>query len=768
MKKSTASFSISLIIAIFVLILSNFSFGQTDSWHIYKEAPETLIPVQIESSDDGTLYLMSKSRKMYYREVDDASWTEIANISSFWNSTTFAVNPINKRIFLGTENQGIQMSDNYGDSWQHEYFFTIPNSGTHAGIHSLAFDLEENLVILGGGVNVQDFAWFVYRSFNNGDSWETIVLPCTFCTFSSLHLRPNGDLLASSQNSGLYLSEDQGLSWSNIGMSGLGFSDFAEVADGTLYATAPTSLTGFETGVYTSSDGGLSWSLNNQGLLNTAATCIEYIWNTNEVLVGTYDGLYQLNSGIWEPTEIPHSNPGINEIREVATSLYLGTEIGGVDKKDLPQNPWLSYNQGFKGGVTDYLFNQQGALLATYNRAPGFFRSNTSSDEWMRFNTLPQDDDGAEIKVFQMEKSPAGNLFFLDFDELFLSIDHGESFFDITPSIPLVPGTFYTRFDKIDVSVEGELMFHQFDDNHIYLSTDNGLSFDVLLEPEDSDNGIFIVEEMLNSETLGYLTTILDESLDRKLLRSPDGIEWHEIIFVENPEINGFFKYTLDLMEDGQVIFSNGHRPYRLHQDETLEALSVPWLGNGNNSVYEFSSDDLGTMFISVFPTFGSLDYDGVWRSTNQGESWVNIGFPIGGDGEGLYSAKVRFDDEGHPFILYDAAVAGSSSSLDRVRIYYYGADDIFTSTDELYAGQSKGWLYPNPVGGDGVVTLKSSWLNKESEFFCYDLQGRKLQIEAQAAEGYAHLRLMDITKGVYVIHARTSQHSFSLRLLAE
>jgi hypothetical protein len=738
--------------------------GQTDGWHFYKEAPETITPIQIESTDDGTVYILSKDRKMYYREVGAETWTQVLNIQAFWNTTTFAVHPVNKRIFLGTQSQGIQMSDNYGESWQHEFFFTIPNSGNHQGIFSIAIDVENDMILLGGGVNVSTLEWKAHRSFNNGDTWQDVDVVGTYV---ELFLAENGNILASSELFGLFRSVDGGLTWSSLGMENVIFNDFAEDDNGVIYGTVNNALEENAMGVYTSNDGGLNWTLSNTGLGNTEATSIAYDAINNEVLLGSYDGLYSLNNAGWVLIEIPYDNPGVKDIHIIENTRYLGSELGGVDKKEEQDDMWISHNQGFSAGISDFLFNEAGALYITHSPTEGFFVSENALSPWGRFS-LPQESVNTFLKVIQMEKSAAGDLYFLDFDELFRSTDDGLNFENLTPSLPPVIGTNFTSFAMMDVGVAEEIMLYQFADNIVYLSTDNGSNYEVLIESSDDDVGFFQVDAMLNSESMGYLVAIQDFNLDKKLLRSEDGDSWHQIDLSAAPQNNSSFNYKLHLRSDGEVIFSIGHQPYILNQDETLEVISVPWTQTNSNASYSLDSDALGRMYITTFPTFGSLDYEGIWQADEEGENWTNLGFPGGANGDEIYSTELNFDGQNVPFIIADDQLPSPDDADRKVALYYFGPDDIFTATNQLSKAEVKVLLYPNPVDNDGVITLESTAITGETILICYDIQGRRMDTEVEVSEGRAQLKLGNLTKGVYLVQIVNEDISRAVRVVVD
>jgi photosystem II stability/assembly factor-like uncharacterized protein len=180
-------------------------------------------------------------------------------------------------IFVGANGNNCRSKDN-GNHWE-----TIPL------IQAKDFVCLKNGIILAG---VNDGNWapvpkqYIYRSTDNGDSWQKVLDADS--TFGwSMAVSSNGNVFASALESsgtrgGVYRSTDSGINWSRVnnGLPTRKVNSLVITSTGKLFASIQGS------GVFQSVDNGDTWISFNNGLDNLQTRCLA-MDSANNIYLGT-------------------------------------------------------------------------------------------------------------------------------------------------------------------------------------------------------------------------------------------------------------------------------------------------------------------------------------------------------------------------------------------------------------------------------------------------------------------------------------------------
>ncbi len=700
-------------VLLFSLSCSTYSSAQQLGWHFYKEPPLNVTPRQIEIANDGTLYMLTTNRKIYYREPND-EWTLVQGVQPFWNHDVIGINPVNKRLFVGTNQQGIHYTDDFGASWGLEYFFTNPVTGFHGSVGAIGYHPSSGTILLGGGLNVSTLETENYRSTNNGNSWTTVTAPNSFNEFFYLE---NNTVIANLFFDGIYQSTDDGITWSFLSLLGKRILDFAQDNDGILYAAVYETNDGTETGIYRSADQGSTWEIINTGLNNTVALCVNYSLALNKVVCGTQTGIYQFENNEWLNISNNLDAFPINDIAVHGDDIYLATRYNGVVKKS--GNQWIDFNEGFSGGVSNIVFNNQNQLLSIFDNS-AFVSSNSNiSESWTNYNLSEVSNNVGQAK--KLVKNTAGVIFVMDFNELYRSTNGGASFINLNVDIPLSNGALYTYYEDLYISPSGEILLYQFNDNHLYHSTNNGESFEeVLGVPEIALSTEFpevpiLLKDFVVTNAGQYYLVVLDVSAGLSLYTSNGNGNWEEINFSSlqaNPT-----DVELDVINN-QILVSINTQPYWLDtENNTFSPLEAPWITSNPNVNYTFIAHQNEDWFAILYPVFSEITTEGIWRSTDQGLTWENLGFPTSESNDPFYVNCATLNQQAVPFV----PVAFG----DGKGVYYFGEEDAFSGIGEITLKNNPLIVYPNPLIKEHQLFIEAPLINSNTKLIIIDSQGK-------------------------------------------
>jgi len=233
------------------------------------------------------------------------------------------------------------------------------------------------------GTNV--FAGFqddgIYLSTDNGATWSEANTGLTNHCLRDIAIS-GSNIYAATPGSGIFLSTDNGSHWTaiNTGIT----NDYAtSVLAISPYVTAGTN----GGGVFTSSDNGSSWIPNNTGLTNLNVSCLTMVGSTTLFAGTNGGGVFVFNYTLltWSEVNTGLTNMDIYSLASDGTNIYAGTQGGGVFKSANLGANWTAVNAGLTFNYVTSLSIDANNIFAGTNGA-GVFRSADAGTNWVGIN----------------------------------------------------------------------------------------------------------------------------------------------------------------------------------------------------------------------------------------------------------------------------------------------------------------------------------------------------------------------------------------------
>jgi hypothetical protein len=265
----------------------------------------------------------------------------------------------------------------------------------------------------------------VYLSTNNGSSWTQVNNGLTNTNIQSLAISPNGaggtNIFAGTNGSGLFRSTNSGSTWTQVkdGLTDTVISALAVIGTN-VFAGALGTLTseGYSWislggGVYLSTDQGLSWTNVNNELSNTLILYL--VTSGSNLIVGT-NGLPYSNFGTRTPNLFISTNNGSrwDSVAEAPPKVPTALAANGSNICTNYDSGWfpetlLSTDNGLSWKIINHTIPEEASALALNNNISGgidiykangvVYLSTDSCQSWTQFgNGL----SGGSIKILSI------------------------------------------------------------------------------------------------------------------------------------------------------------------------------------------------------------------------------------------------------------------------------------------------------------------------------------------------------------------------------
>jgi hypothetical protein len=272
-------------------------------------------------------------------QTASAQWVRIDS-SHFIGSTTMCLAASGSSIYVG--------SDYY-------YVHRIADNGTW----TVSPDIGRVHALAVSGSSIFAGAVGVWRT-DNGTSWTAVDsgLPANIGVWS-LAVR-GSNLVAGTNGDGIFLSTNNGASWTAAGLTNRTFGSLA-VSDSNIFATVSDG------GVYRSTNNGVSWTAVNSGGLP-----FDRFWRLaasgNNIFAGGIWGVYRSsnNGATWNLVDsgLP-ANTSVWAFAVSGSNIFAGTDSDGVFLSTDSGISWAGFYDGLPGWGVDGLAVGESYIFAS-------------------------------------------------------------------------------------------------------------------------------------------------------------------------------------------------------------------------------------------------------------------------------------------------------------------------------------------------------------------------------------------------------------------
>lgn len=697
---------------ILLIILStffSFSFLNAQEWFKYADFPVNSMPKDVAVNDAGTIFLLTTDNSIFYK-LTDQDWQKMT--SSVISPTCISVDETSNKLYVGTQNNGMMHTSNFGSTWGVSFIFTNPHTGMHESYNFISNIRNSNL-LFAAYLGFNQISKFTNQG-NNGQV-KTVNPDTDFGVFDIFNTENNKVLIGS--NDGVWISTDSGNTYSASGLSGLNTFSFTEDEENTIYALSADGA-----------DGNQLWRSNSEQYnswsaleLPASSSNFKFVYfdKSSEMLwVVNQNTIYKSPVGSinWTNENQNQTQPNIVEVLDDNQGNFYSFSHENNCQLYSASN-WEDENNGLTGDIQHILLDQNNKLYA-YNT---FFSNklsslNHSEAEWE--NTAVGTNGISHFFEYD-----SNTLLLNQWNQVYKSTDNGASF----TTIPL-PDEFAAQGGggiKLFAKGNSNSLFitHSFIGDQLFRSTDLGENWNLIQIPD-------VVEQIVQDESGNLLAVLFgpNTTFVNEIHYSTDnGANW--TIF-DNELINFSSSIVLLYTHDNQNFVQIENKIYAIDlATESLTEISLPFSGP-NNFDLQFRRNDLGEMF------YIDSNYN-LYKSVDNGQNWVNLEKPTGVPN--AYTSSLGFGFDQIPFVIYKAY----NSSSDLQGIYYYG--DEILSVEEI-SGASDLVVFPNPTKKN--LHIITSFRGK---YYLFDTSG-KLVLKGKINEELENINTQSLPKGLYFI----------------
>lgn len=301
-----------LILTLLIAFVSFNSALSDDFWTKTGDLPAGAVNTVVVDPTAGTVYAGIEGEGVYKSNDNGDTW--IAANTGLTNDLVMEIAiKSDGTLFAATNGSGIFRSIDGGASW-------VQTNENLGNINLLCVAVDKDGNILTG-------AWFygaVYRSTDNGDSWEELGVKNY--DVHSVFGASDGTYFAGTQMNGLHRSTDGGSTWDDVGpFSDKNVYDFAEISPGNIIA-------GTSDGLYFTDNNGDNWTKKASGMANLNIRSV-HVADNGFIYTGTLNGgVYRSIDGgnKWALVQngLPSIISGLDMVVNEEKIMFVATNLG--------------------------------------------------------------------------------------------------------------------------------------------------------------------------------------------------------------------------------------------------------------------------------------------------------------------------------------------------------------------------------------------------------------------------------------------------------
>jgi len=680
----------------------------------------------------------------FRKDLADTAWINVKQ--GRWQS----IYAKDSTIFIGSEYEGVFRSTDLGLTWVE----------ANNGIDNKDIDqifITSNNIVLASAAGTSGSG--VFRSTNNGDSWEridpyqfawnfegiaeynSILYAFDFTNYAKVYKSTDFGITwflpvnASSPsdiiqtiyvdetgiyvgvyNYGIFKSTNEGVSWANIS-SGLNNKNvFAIIGNiSNLYCTTYD-------GVYKSSKSNLSWVKKSEGIYNIWISSLAA--NNEQMFVGTYgSGLFKVENSSFKKISLGPELMFIIDLKVSNNQIYVLSSSWAptLDAKFHYSydngNSWLLVNNGFDtGGLQCIDVNNKYIYVGSWY---GLFRMQINGNYWEKLtNGIPNN-----INISSIASSDSVVIVTNGTSEIYRSTDYGSSWQSMYVQ-NLFSGT------RIYSKNQGEFYLGSGQVNKLFKSSDYGITWQNLNIP--------LFNSSIQSIYINKSELFVGLSDDGILISSDNGINWiASNVGLDSKNITSFVTFT-----NTNYVGTRFNGLYKRILDLT-EPIPNDTIQNNNEITFKWTS---------------SMGINKYRFQLSEDSLFVNL----------IEDNQNIFDTSYTPtYLEYNKVYYWRVSSITK----YW--NDHFTQTQMVKIGSPTHFQiyqnYPNPFNNQTTLKFevpKLSWVELE----LYDILGRKVKtlLSEQKMPGSHKFVLTNdnLASGIYIIRIKSVNFSQSIKIV--
>lgn len=504
----------------------------------------------------------------------------------------------------------------------------------------------------------------VFKSTDNGGSWSEANTGIENSSVEALTVIGNSIFVGMNGGDGVYRSINNGLSWQQVGLSGISVHSLGVVGTD-IYA-------GTFSGLYKSTDDGTNWNAVNNGINGTVNAIIG---TGSFVFVGTSEGVFRSSDSGASWTQVsngmPSSSITILSLAFLGSDLYAGSYNSGILKSTDNGVNWTSVNSGITTPSTNWVFSLAVSGTKIYAGSfYGLFSSTDNGSNWTEDNGL------LNSNVNTLEVAGSDIYAGTEGGGMYKTTDNGSTWNIVNNGLTNVNVNFLTN-DGSDIyaGTEGAGVFRSTDNTNTWSSLNNGIT---------------------NPNVRAFVAVgpnLLVGTPDGVFLSSDNGGSW------SLTELSGIDVYSLAIPE------VNSNEVYAASTTGVYKSTNngVNWVGASSG----LSNTNVNYVVANSTNIYAST-LTGIFRSTDSGSSWtaVNSGLTdtqvifLALKGSSIfastYSSTFISTDEGNSWTAVNALPDGHISYS-----IYVNGDDIYTpASNSVFISPDNGsnWSRPPDV----------------------------------------------------------------------